>query len=135
MKFEKFQERFNEGIYKEGDTFWVCDVRENEENPMGTFRRKLKPTQVICLMKDNHELFFVKPKKDGTPSKSTVSIYGPTLYAKPFNIFETQEDAEEVYSKRLKEVFMDINKQYDAIKATCGVVLGGILKELQELNT
>lgn len=134
MTFETFQERFNEEIYKAGDIFWVCDVRENEENPMGSFRRKLKPTKVICLVKNNHELYFVKPKKDGKPSKSTISIYGPTLYAKPFNIFETQADAEDAYSKRLKEVFMNINKQYDAIKATCGVVLGGILKELQELN-
>ena len=57
----------------------MCDVRPNDENPVADYRRKLKPTQVIVLEKEDNSLYFVKPRKDGKPSKTTVSITGPVL--------------------------------------------------------
>lgn len=134
MNYETFENRYKEGIYKKEDKFWVCDVRPNDENPVADYRRKLKPTQVIVLEKEDNSLYFVKPRKDGKPSKTTVSITGPVLYAVPFNVFETQWEAESYYKKKLKEYFMDVNRQFDGFKATCEVVLGGILNELKEME-
>ena len=134
MNYETFQNRYKEGIYKAEDNFWVCDVRPNEENPVGDYRRKLKPTEAIVLEKEDGSLYFVKPRKDGKPSKTTISITGPVLYAVPFQVFETQWEAECYYKKKLKEYFMDVNRQFDGFKATCEVVLGGILNELKEME-
>lgn len=134
MDYDTFEKRYKENIYKKGEKFWVCDVRQNEENPVADFRRKLKPTEVMVLEKEDESLYFVKPKKDGTASKTTVSITGPVLYAVPFQIFETKWEADCYYKKALKESFMNINNQYDAFKATCEVVLGGILNELKEME-
>lgn len=134
MEFEKFQKRLNEGIYNIGDKFWVCDVRSDENKTIGKFMRKLKPTEVICLMKPNQEIYFVKTRKDGLPSKSTVSIYGPALNAQPFLIFETKDDAEKEYIRRLKRIFMEIDRQFDTFKTTCSVALGRILKDLQDIH-
>lgn len=134
MNYDKFQKRYREGIYKRGEKYWVCDVRPNLENPVADYRRKLKPTEVIVLEKEDNSLYFVKPKKDGSPSKTTVSITGPVLYAVPFQIFETKWEAEHYYTNELKKSFMNINNQFDAFKAMCEVVLGGILNELKEMD-
>ena len=132
MHYEKFMNRIENGIYKEGEVFWVCDVRQNQENSL-EFYRKLKPTQVICCRKDDGELYFAKPKKDGNPSKSTVSINGPTLYAQPFQIFETEYDCKEEYKKLLHQACLEVDRSFEEYKKKCKEVFGGMLKELQEM--
>lgn len=136
MKYETFEKRFKEGIYKEGDIFWVCDVRPNSNNVLDQYQRKLEPTKVICLTKETkkkgREICFYKLKKDETPSKSTVSIYGPAFAAEPFQIFETQMEVEVEYTNKLKGVFLEINRNFDDYKKTCALQLEKILYELRE---
>lgn len=136
MKFETFQKRYKENIYKDGDIFWVCDVRTNSNNIFEQYNRKLKPTQVMCLTKETKkkgkEICFYKLKKDRTPSKLTISIYGPTFAAEPFQIFETKDDAEVEYANKLKGVFLEINRNFDNYKKMCALELGNILSELRQ---
>lgn len=136
MELKVFSSRVNAEIYKEGDLFWVCDARQNPDNPH-QFSRKLKPVRVVYMGIDekNEEHYFVRACKDGRPSKSKVSLNGPSLYQEPFKIFETQDDCESYYSKALKEVYMGINSHFDEYKAKCAKTLGEILEELKEMES
>lgn len=134
MNYDTFKERVNNSIYKEDDTFWVCDVRQSSDNPIQQFHRKLKPVKVVYIgfVNDNH--YFVKACKNGKPSKTKVSVFGPALHQEPFQIFETEYDCKKYYEKALKRVFIDINNRYDSFKNDCKEALGDILEELGSLN-
>lgn len=134
MNYNTFQKRVDNNIYNPNDSFWVCDVRQSSDNPIKQFYRKLKPIKVVYLgfVDGNHH--FVKACKSGKPSKTKVSVYGPTLYQEPFQIFETEYECQEYYEKALKRVFIDINNRFDAFKGECKEALGDILEELSSLS-
>lgn len=134
MNYNTFQKRVENDIYKSMESFWVCDVRQSVDNPVTQFHRKLKPVQVVYMGLVEGKHCFVKACKNGEPSKTKVSIYGPTQYQEPFQIFETQYECQEYYMKELKRVFLDINNRFDVFKRDCKESLGDILQELTTLN-
>lgn len=133
MNYDIFQRKVKNNIYKPSENFWVCDVRQSTNNPITQFHRKLKPLQVVYLGLVDNKPCFVKACKNGKPSKTKVSIYGPTQYQEPFQIFETQHECQEYYTKALKKVFLDINNRFDVFKKDCKESLGDILEELNTL--